>query len=266
MVPPWVPPAGGPPGGPPPDPPESDDGQQGVPPHVAPPPPIAPAARFGSARLSLGKFASSGDRSALRRGVSEYVGKGYGGARTATRRLEGTARTAGALQNALATLAAETSPELATPGLDRTLLQGRSAREIIDAVIESARPVDGSQDAEASREAINDALSTLLERYPDADLLALTEEQQGLVIEEFTADDIFRRIELDVGNHIQAAAPTVAVALSRLREIQDYVREVVADSFRKLRAAGTSTRGANIADIVRAAIQTTMEVFELTRL
>ncbi len=265
MVPPWVPPAGGSPGTPPGES-DSGDGDQGGPPQGAPSPPMAPAGRFGSARLSLGKFASSGDQKALRRGVSEYVGKGYGGARTATRRLEGTARTAGALQNALATLAAENSPELATAGLDRTLLQGRSAREIIDAVIESARPVDGSQDAEASREAINDALSTLLERYPDADLLALTEEQRSLVIEEFTADDIFRRIELDVGNHVQAAADTVPIALSRLREIQDYVREVVADSFQRLRAAGTSMRGANIVDIVRSAIQTTMEVFELTRL
>jgi hypothetical protein len=54
---------------------------------------------------------------------------------------------------------------------DRALLVGRTASEIMDAVVEAVGPADGTQDAEASRKAIRGCLSEILERYPDANLL-----------------------------------------------------------------------------------------------
>ena len=44
----------------------------------------------------------------------------------------------------------------------------------MNAVVEAVRPADGTQDAEASRTAIKDALSEVLTIFPDADLLNLT--------------------------------------------------------------------------------------------
>src|SRR5580704_3496847 len=101
LVPPWVPPPPGDTDGAPPG-----QGDQTAPPGAPPAtlPAAAAAARFGSSRLSLGKFAKSGDRSLMRRGVSEYIAKGYGGRAAAARRLEGTARTAGSLHGALSGL------------------------------------------------------------------------------------------------------------------------------------------------------------------
>lgn len=221
--------------------------------------------RFGSARTSLGKFAKSGERASLRRGVSDYVTKGYGGRSTAAKRLEGTARTAGALHGALSALATGQPGEF-SGSLNRPLLQGRSAREIIDALIEAVRPVDGTQDAEASREAVNDSLSDLLERFPEADLLALTDEQRALVVEAYTAQDLFRRLELDVGKHIQDAAQTTSEALSRLAQIRDYIREIISDAFKRLRDAGTPLTSGHVAAVVRSALSSALEVFELTRL
>src|SRR4051794_19973871 len=61
------------------------------------PPPMAPAARFRGARLSLGSFARSGDSSEMRRGIGRYVRNGYGGGGTATRRFGSTTNTAGKL-------------------------------------------------------------------------------------------------------------------------------------------------------------------------
>jgi hypothetical protein len=113
----------------------------------------------------------------MRRGVSDYVRKGYGGHGAATRRFEGTARTAGSLYGALSGFATGAPGEF-TGAIAKALLEGKSAREIIDAVVDAVRPVDGTQDAEASREAINDALSDLLDRFPDADLLALPIEDK----------------------------------------------------------------------------------------
>lgn len=260
MVPTWVdnPPAEAPLGDQP-----AADGQEApvAPPAPQPPAPVAPDRRWMGVSRSLGDFAKTGDTAAMRRGFGHYVRSGYGGSSTATRRMGGTAATAGALGSALAGLA---SGQPASPGspLDPTLLAGRSADDIMNAVVEAVRPVDGTQDAEASRAAIRDALSELLTRFPDADLLNLTAEQRDLAIERFTAHDVYRRFDLDVGQTIREKAPSVVTALSRLKQARDYVKETVAAAFRKLRDAGRALTAGRISELVRAALRETFDVFE----
>jgi len=223
--------------------------------------PIAPAARFRGARLSLGRFARTGDGADMRRGVGRYVQSGYGGGGTAVSRFGGTASTAGALYGALS---AGGAGQAAAPGspLDRLILAGRSAREIMDAVIEAVRPVDGTQDGEASRAAIKDALSELLTKFPEADLLNLSEDQRGFAIERFVAIDVYRRLQLDLGKTIQEKASSATVGLARLKEVKTYVKETVAAAFRKLRAAGSLVTTGRVNQVVRAALSETFQVFE----
>ncbi|WP_237727157.1 Qat anti-phage system associated protein QatB [Citrobacter koseri] len=196
----------------------------------------------------------------MRRGFGQYVRNGYGGSSTTTRRMHGTASTAGALGSTLAPLA---SGQL-QPGspLDPALLSGRSAEQIMDAVVEAVRPVDGTQDAEASRAAIREALSELLTRFPDADLINLTPEQRNLAIERFTAFDVFHRFDLDVGQTIRDKAPNAVTALSRLKQARDYVRETVAAAFRKLKDAGMPLTSGRISEVVKSALRETFDVFE----
>ena len=258
MVPSWV-------DDPPPEAPTGDEpgDNDGAPASAAvpPPAPLAPDRRWMGVSRSLGDYASTGDARAMRRGFGHYVRSGYGGAGTAARRMRGTAATAGALGSALAGLAAG---QPAAPGspLDPALLAGRSADEIMDAVVEAVRPVDGTQDAEAARAAIRDALSELLTRFPDADLLNLTPEQRDIAIERFTAHDVFRRFDLDVGQTIREKAPSATTALSRLKQARDYVKETVAAAFRRLREAGRVLTAGRISEVVRAALQETFAVFE----
>lgn len=273
MVPPWVPDPV-----PPNQPQDGDDaaatggnGQDGQPPAgpYPPPPqppqahpfPIAPAARFGGARRNLGNFARGGDRRDMQRALRDYVRKGYGGRATAVRRFGGTASTAGALYGALSSVA---GGQAAAPGspLDPALLAGRSAREVMDAVVEAVRPADGTQDAEANRTAIKDALSELLTMFPEADLLNLTEDQRGVAIERFVAIDVYRRTVLDIGKTIQGKAPTATVGLSRLKEVKDYIKQTVAAAFRKLRAAGGRVTTGRVNQFVSAALGETFQVFE----
>jgi hypothetical protein len=278
MVPPWVPdavPAAAPPADSASAPPADTQGDQ---PDTAPPAPaaapaatnpaaapavspIAPAARFRGARRSLGTFARSGDAADMHRGLGHYVRGGYGGARTATSRFGWTATTAGGLYSALSSAAAG---QAAAPGsaLDPVLLSGRSARQVIDVVVEAVRPADGTQDAEANRAAIRDSLSELLTKFADADLLNLNPEQREFVIERFVAIDVYRRFALDLGKTIQDKAPSAATGLSRLKQIKDYVKETIAASFRKLREAGQRISAGRVKDIVRAALRDALEVFE----
>lgn len=177
MVPPWVPdvPAAPPADqAPPPEPsPPTDQAPANqltpntapvaAPPAPAPPIPIAPAGRFTAARRSANNFAQTGSSSDLRRSIGHYVRTGYGGASTAARRLAGTARTAGSLYGTLSPTPTATpvGPDSGAR-LDRALLSGRSANEVMDAVVEAVRPVDGTQDAEAGRTAIKASLSECL--------------------------------------------------------------------------------------------------------
>jgi hypothetical protein len=146
--------------------------------------------------------------------------------------------------------------------LDPAVLAGRSADEVMDAVTDAVRPVDGTQDSESSRAAIQDALADTLERFPDADLLNLTEEQKEYLAEAFVAGDIFGRLFLDLGKQVIENAPSTAAGLSRLKEIRDYVRETVAEAFQSLRAKGMSFPKSRAATIVRDAIRETFIVFE----
>ncbi len=266
MVPPWTP---EPPTG---DAPEPRPDDEAAPDEPAPPDPnapspapantlLAPARRFGGARRALGEYARTGDRGEMRRGLGRYVWTGYGGSATATRRFGSTATTAGVLESALASVADGQASASGSP-LDPTLLAGRTAQEVINAVIEAVRPVDGTQDAEAERASIRDALSELLTRFPEADLLSLEADQRDYAIERFTAIDVFRRFELDLGKTIVDKAPSATVALGRLKEVRDYIKQGVAASFRRLRDAGRSLTSGRIGQVVRDALQETFEVFE----
>lgn len=209
----------------------------------------------------MGKFARTGDARALGRALSHYVSKGYGGASTASRRFGGTAVTASALGQALSRVA---SGQPAVPGspLDPDLLAGRSAREVMDAVVNVVSPIDGTQDVEAGRAAIQDALTELLTRFPGADLLNLDAEQRTFAVERYTAADVFRRIQLDLGRTIMEKAPSTATALSRLKEVREYVKEAVSASFRRLREGGRSLTAGRIGLVVRDALHQTFVVFE----
>jgi len=196
----------------------------------------------------------------MRRGLGNYVKRGYGGREGAVRRFGGTATTAGALYGALS--GAGAGKGAGEKALDAALLAGRSAREIIDAVIEASRPADGTQDAEAQRASIKDALSELLTVYPEADLLHLTEAQRGLAVERFVAIDVYRRVQLDLGKTLQEKAPSVSTGLARLREVKDYIKQTISAAFRKLRTAGQNLTGGRVKHIARAALSETFQVFE----
>jgi hypothetical protein len=273
MVPPWTPVAPQDPVPPPPDPsakPLPDQpaaSPEGIPaaptpplpaPPAVQPPRLAPEKRFSGVRAKLGNFARSGDGRDLRRGLGQYVRNGYGGSNGATQRFGGTAQTAGSLGHALYS----TATGSADAPVDRTALTGRSTEEITTAIIEAVRPVDGTQDAEAERASIHDAMSELLTRFPEADLLNLSNAEREFVIEKFTAIDVARRFQLDVGKHLLEKAPTATVAMARIKQMRAYVAETIAASFRKLKAEGRVLTSGRVARVVQAALRDTFEVFE----
>lgn len=249
FVPPWVPDVSEPGD-------ESNDGANNGEQDTA----VAPTGRWRGSRLSLGKFAQSGDSVDMRSGIGHYV-SGLGGALSGTRRFGGTIKTADRLHGALSGLARKQPIEPSSP-LDPALLKDRTVREVLDAVIEAVRPVDGTQDSEASRSSINDALSDLLERFPEADLFQLSQEHREFAIERFVAYDVYRRFNLDVGGAIKGKAPNATVALSRLGEAKDYIRETVATSFQQLRNAGQRLLSDIVTQVINKSLRGALMIFE----
>ncbi len=269
MVPPWVPDANLPGAGGDEAAPAAGAPQDGGAPPAEPTPapanpaaavPLSPRGRFAPARTALGRFARSGDVGSMRRGIGGYVHKGYGGSGTAAKRFGGSARTAGVLYGALDPALRS---QIALPGgqLDPAVLQGRSADAVMNAVVDAVRPVDGTQDAEAGRYAIKEALSDLLTQFPDAQLIDLTEDQRLFAVERFLALDVYRRFELDVGMTIQRNALTLTEALARLKEVKDYIKETVAVALKKVGTpAGLTARA--VAKVAESVLRETFTVFE----
>lgn len=223
---------------------------------------LAPRGRFGPANRCLGDFARHNDRDRLKRGVGHYIQRGLGGSSNATRRMGGTIQSAGSLGSVLYSLT--TGDVVEAPGgrLDPALLQGADARTVIDAVIEAVCPSDGTLDREASRESINDALSEVLVRFPDADLLTLSSEQREFAIQEFLAQDVYRRFQLDVGDSICSKAPTLTEGLSRLRQAKDYIHETIESSIQTLRDEGRTMTSGDITALARDALKEAFDIFE----
>lgn len=222
------------------------------------PVPIAPPARFRDVRRGLGGFARSGDKADLRRALGHYVRSGYGGSGTMSRRLGRTASTAGRLNNVLQSGARLDGTALR----DATLASGNDVNAVMDAVVDAVRPGDGTQDGESSRRAVRDALSDLLDRFPNADLLALTDMQRQFVIERYAALDLYGRFCLDLQKTITGKAPDTATGLRRLKQVRAFITEQVSAGFRAIRERGSVVTSANVVGLTKQALRETLGVFE----
>lgn len=219
--------------------------------------PLAPPARFRGTRRSLGAFCRTGNSRELRRALGHYVRTGYGGAGTMTRRLGGTAATANRLGGVLQTGKAPDGTDLR----DAILASGSDVNVVLDAIVDAASPADGTQDKESSRRAVRDSLSELLVRFPDADLLALTEAQRVYVIERYAALDVYGRFCLDLQKTVLEKATDPATGLRRLRSIREFIVQHVSAAFRAVRERGAATTTKSIARLTSEALRETLSVF-----
>lgn len=221
----------------------------------------SPPGRWRGTRTSLGKFAGGGsDRERhLKRALGHYSKSGMGGSRNAARRLGGSSRAAGSLHSALTSLSSGTPLPLEF-GIDAQALAGLPPDQAVDVLVNAIRPIDGTQDAEATRDSAARALSEVLAQNPN--LTSLTPEQIDQVTASLLGHEVAHRIELDVGKAIIDKAPTKGEGLERLQEMKDYVREVVAAEYAAERAKGGVVGRSTIESISNNALQQTFEVFE----
>jgi hypothetical protein len=145
---------------------------------------------------------------------------------------------------------------------DAVLRGGSDVSAVLDAIADAASPVNGTQDAETSRRSVRDSLTDLLERYPEADLLSLSDAQRAFVIERFTTHDVFGRFLLDLQQAVVKAAGDPQTALGRLRQIREFIATEVSSAFRTIRDRGNPATRADVTRLTAQALRATMTVFE----
>lgn len=219
---------------------------------------LAPRGRFRDARRGLSRFVRTDDNGDLGRALGHYVRTGYGGGGMMTRRLSGTAATANRLNGVLQSGRGPDGNALR----DAALASGGDVNVVLDAIVDAASPTDGTQDRESSRRAVRDALTDLLMRFPEADLLALTEVQRNFVIERYAALGVYGRFCLDLQKTIIDKAPDPATGLRRLKQVREFISERVSAAFRSIRHRGGPTTTANVVRVTSQALHETLSVFE----
>lgn len=117
-------------------------------------------------------------------------------------------------------------------------------------------------DDAASRRAIDEAVSRVLENDPAADPVAFTPEQINEVFLLTLAFGIFEILRLEVGKTIQENAKGDSdLENRRLEGMREYVTEAVRQRLDRLRQLGRAIAQATIDQISAEALRLTMDVF-----
>ena len=210
------------------DPDDTDVGREQV--------PVEPAKSWRSARTLLGKAISkNGDRNAFKRAAQSYVrarGGSRSAAQTATSGRAATARLGGFLADV-----ARRGLDAALESLNLSSVIGKDARTVFAAISNALSPDGASPEQAVAREAVNDVLSDIYERFVGEDgdvskLNALTGEDVAKAVTDSVVSYIYRRWLQELGKQIEKKAISSAQAVSLEREAKLFVKDAVKLDFK----------------------------------
>jgi len=217
-----APPAGTPPAGPPPA-----DGTPLAPvPQAAPAFPLAPDTSWTSAKIAIGKFASAGGGAKAFRPIARNFVRAQGGPRQATRGSARGVRTAQFLAGALTAFVQGGEPAFSQfVGRD---FVGRSADEVLAALVDELAPGGAQNEDAAARDAACMVLEDLFVRYSVdtaglAGLTTLDMAEVGRVVVQYVATYIFTRLMQVLAIRLERNDLTPAAACRMERDIRGYV-------------------------------------------
>ena len=240
-------PPGAPP--PPPQPPDGDDGEEGGQPDPSPPEnstetpsplplPLPGSRSWANTRSNLGRFARTGDLSALRNTGRGFV-RSQGGARGATLGSTTGVSAARGLGGVLSTFASS--------GVDATVQRfnlryvGRNVNALLNALVDAVAPASNYDEEAVSRLAVADTLQALFERYEVVQrgleaFETLTPEAIVDTLKAYVTNYITRRLMSLLGQRLEQQAITPEDAYARERDVKEYVVERVKLEFVEINA------------------------------
>lgn len=237
---------------------DSEDDQH---PSPSQPMEIAPPRRFYGARLALGNFARTGQHDAFKSAVGHYSRTGMGGAHNAAHRLRTSTRTGAKAFNFLQATRDGTNPAI-NEWVASLTDRNASPQEIVNEIIRQIAPIGGSQDEVACQESMAQAIGDLLTDFPTIDLLHLSDDNIWTLIESFLSYEAFHRLYLDIGQVFEDSALPPRVRVSRMNEMQNYLKAELQVQMGVLRVGTTNVGSEQFQSILQNALQNTFVVNE----
>lgn len=180
--------------------------------------------RFQSARTYFGKSVRSGLGSGgreLRKAVSSYVRKGYGGSRNAARRVSHSTRTAGKIIGFAQAIRDQGFPQ-AVKEFGITALIGKPINDAVAILIDAFTGPATTTDENITRDAWCETLKEMMDNGV-TDIEKLTPGDWATAVEAF----ICKAIELQVFNEIGIEAISEAQDVSKLDQIENDLTSLI---------------------------------------
>lgn len=221
---------------------------------------IAPKARFGSARRSMGEYVRSGSRDSARRSLGHYSKTGMGGAQNVARRMRTSTKTASNFFNTFRSLRDDTTFSLGEE-ISELKNRGADASEIIDAIVGHVCPKGGSIDEVSCRDSGSSALSEFMDQNPDADFSNLSDDQIWSLTAIYLGNEVFNRIQMDIGQAFEKQDVPYVDRVARLNDMREYIQSEIATQMDALRK--TADQNVDMNQLFQNTIKNTFEVFEV---
>ncbi|OCJ57404.1 hypothetical protein A6U96_17205 [Agrobacterium tumefaciens] len=149
------------------------------------------------------------------------------------------------------------------PVIDLQSLAGLSHSEVAERIAEAVNPGDISLDDAGTREAVAEAVSSVLSENADADVTDLPPELVEECYVRTLSISVFNILLTDIGASVTKAAHGNAVlANDRLKEISDFVREAYRVQYDRMKGVGTNISRRNSDRIARDINAQVMDIFE----
>lgn len=231
----------------------------------APPtePLLAPPARFRSARRSMGDYIRSGSRESLTKSLGHYSRTGMGGSRNVANRMRHSASVASKLYSSFSSLREGNEPTISTL-ISNYMTANADVYGLIDAIAEYICSDGGSLDETAPRNSISSALSDLLDKNPDVDITALSDDSVWSLVSSFLGYEAFSRIQLDIGQGFETGDISLADRVMRLNDMREYLESEISSQIGVIRNEIGNKPPSDLHKVMMTAIERTFKVFEVT--
>ena len=123
-------------------------------------------------------------------------------------------------------------------------------------------PAGGSLEEESCKNSMAQAMSELYVINPDVELMSMNDDNIWTVMELFMAYETYNRLVLDIGQLFESSKYSVIENVSRLYEIQQFLRSEISVQIQKLRDNTPQPTKAEMNILLQNAVQYTFEVFE----
>lgn len=221
---------------------------------------IAPKARFSNARRSIGEYVRSGSSDYARKALGHYSKTGMGGAKNVARRMRISTKAASGFFNTFQSLRDDNSFSLGQE-LSELKSHGADAYEIIGLIVKHVCPSGGSVDENLCRDSGTVALSEFMDCNPNADFCNLTDDQIWTLTAMFLGNEIYNRVQLDIGQAFEKQKVAYVERVKRLNEMHDYIQSEIAAQIDVLRKSFNQHVDMN--KLFQDTIKNTFEVFEV---